>query len=138
MYVLAWRCYTMQTFYSDYLLDHYRHPRNAVVVADANCASEQHNPACGDSVSMTAYVNKNDIVQDICFRATGCVICVAGASLLSDQIKGRTLEDVTVFDAQAMIALLGIPIGPTRLKCALLSIYALKDGINNYAKDSLY
>lgn len=123
----------MQSLYKDYLLDHYRYPRNAGVLANANCSSEQHNPSCGDSVSMTGII-LNGIMQDLCFQAQGCVICVAGASLLSDQVKGLTLQEILAFDAQAMIALVGIPLGPTRLKCALLPIYALHEGIKHYTQ----
>lgn len=126
----------MHTLYKDHLLDHYRHPRNATTILHANFTSSQENPACGDAVSMAGCIQAG-ILQEISFTARGCVISVASASLLSDQIKGRAIEELQEFDAQSMIALLGIPIGPTRLKCALLPLYALHDGIKNYTQNSI-
>ncbi len=121
----------MQSLYKDYLLDHYRHPRNAGILVDANCCSKQENPACGDVVSMTGRLEQG-IMREVKFSARGCVICVAGSSLLSDHVLGLTMQELTAFDAQTMIALLGIPLGPTRLKCALLPLYTLHDALKNY------
>jgi nitrogen fixation NifU-like protein len=122
----------VHSLYKDYLLDHYRHPRNAGILADANCKAEQENPACGDAVSMTGRLEQG-IMRDVRFAARGCVICVAGSSLLSDQILGLTVPEMVAFDAQTMITLLGIPLGPTRLKCALLPLYTLHDALKHYA-----
>lgn len=120
----------MQSLYKDYLLDHYRHPRNAGILVDANCSSLQENPACGDVVSMTGRLEQG-IMCEVKFSAKGCVICVAGASLLSEQITGCTLQEMVALDAQTMITLLGIPLGPTRLKCALLPLYTLHDALKH-------
>lgn len=122
----------MQSLYKDYLLDHYRHPRNAGTLADANCGAQQENPACGDAVSMTGRLEQG-IMREVRFSAKGCVICVAGASLLSEQITGFTVQEMVALDAQTMITLLGIPLGPTRLKCALLPLYTLHDALKHYS-----
>lgn len=124
----------MHSLYKDYLLDHYRHPRNAGILVDANCSAQQENPACGDAVSMTGRL-ENGIMREVRFAARGCVICVAGSSLLSDQIIGLTVQELTALDAQTMITLLGIPLGPTRLKCALLPLYTLHDALKHYQKN---
>lgn len=123
----------MQSLYKNYLLDHYRHPRNAGVLPDANCTAQQENPACGDAVSMTGRIEQG-IIREVRFAARGCVICVAGSSLLSDQIIGLTIQELEALDAQTIITLLGIPLGPTRLKCALLSLYTLHDALKHYQK----
>lgn len=127
----------MHTIYKDYLLDHYRYPRNAGDLPDSNCSSIQENQACGDHVSMVARIEEAGIMQEVRFNARGCVICVAGASLLSDQIKGESIDAIVHFDTQKMVALLGIPLGPTRLKCALLSLYAIQDGIKKYTQKAV-
>jgi nitrogen fixation protein NifU and related proteins len=126
----------VQTLYKDYLLDHYRYPRNAGVLVDANCSATQENPACGDAVSMTGLIQQG-IMRDVRFAARGCVICVAGASLMSDQIIGLTVQEIDALDATTMITLLGIPLGPTRLKCALLPLYALHDALKNYSQKAV-
>ncbi len=123
----------MQSLYKDYLLDHYRYPRNAGILVDANCQAQQENPACGDAVSMTGRL-EHGIMREVRFAARGCVICVAGSSLLSDQIIGLTLQEMITLDAQMMITLIGIPLGPTRLKCALLPLYTLHDALKHYQK----
>jgi nitrogen fixation NifU-like protein len=122
----------VHSLYKDHLLDHYRHPRNAGVLVDANCSAAQENPACGDVVSMTGRLEQG-IMREVRFAARGCVICVAGSSLLSDQVLGLTAHEIAAFDAQTMITLLGIPLGPTRLKCALLPLYTLHDALKSYA-----
>lgn len=124
----------MHSLYKDYLLDHYRHPRNAGILVDANCGAQQENPACGDAVSMTGRL-ENGIIREVRFAARGCVICVAGSSLLSDQIIGLTVQELATLDAQTMITLLGIPLGPTRLKCALLPLYTLHNALKHYQKN---
>lgn len=121
----------LYSLYKAHLLDHYRYPRNTAPLPYANCIFTHDNPACGDSVSMAAYID-GGIIRDTSFTARGCVISVAAASLLSDQIKGQPLTALDALDAQTMITLLGITIGPTRLKCALLPLYALQDGIKQY------
>lgn len=126
----------MQGLYKDYLLDHYRHPRNAGVLVDANCCSKQENPACGDVVSMTGRLEQG-VMREVKFSARGCVICVAGASLLSDQVLGLTVQELASFDMQTMLTLLGIALGPTRLKCALLPLYTLHDALKNYTATRL-
>lgn len=126
----------MQSLYKDYLLDHYRYPRNAGILVDANCRSEQENPACGDAVSMTGRLEQG-ILCEVRFAARGCVICVAGSSLLSDQIVGLTVQELSALDATMMITMLGIPLGPTRLKCALLPLYALHHALKDYARSSV-
>jgi nitrogen fixation NifU-like protein len=125
----------VHSLYKDYLLDHYRYPRNAGVLVDANCSATQENPACGDAVSMTGRLSQG-IIREVRFAARGCVICVAGASLVSDQIIGLTVQEVSALDATTMITLLGIPLGPTRLKCALLPLYALHDALQHYEKEA--
>lgn len=122
----------MKGLYQDILLDHYKHPRNNGVIANADVVSAQYNPSCGDRVSVTAKIAPDGTILDVQFQATGCVISVATASLLSEKIKGLLVSDALRLDTQDMLDLIGMSLGPTRLKCALLPLYALRDGFNTY------
>ncbi len=122
----------MKGLYQDILLDHYKNPRNSGVLAHATLSSGQYNPSCGDRVSVTGVVS-DGVLTDVKFEARGCVISVATASLLSEAIKNKPLDEVAKIDAQAIRAMIGmLSLGPTRLKCALLPLYALHDGLRSY------
>lgn len=125
----------MKNLYQELLLDHYAHPRNGGELVDPAVISHQYNPACGDVVSMTGHV-RDDVLTDVKFKAAGCVITVASASLLSELILAQPLDLLASFDKELLLSRVGIPLGPTRLKCALLPLYALKDGITEYKKNN--
>lgn len=123
----------MKGLYQDILLDHYKNPRNSGVLPHATIASGQYNPSCGDRVEVTGTVF-DGVLTDVRFEARGCVISVATASLLSEAIKNKCLDEITNIDAQVIRAMIGISLGPTRLKCALLPLNALHDGLRTYQK----
>lgn len=115
------------------VLDHYRNPRNRGTMAKPDFTSGQHNPSCGDSVCMQGRVTQGTLC-DVAFESKGCVISQATASLLSEACKGKKLSEVLEMNQDALLKLLGIPLGPTRLKCALLPLMALQQGVNEYQK----
>lgn len=117
--------------YQEILMDHYRHPRNRVRIANADFASEQHNPSCGDSVHFSGSIVGNAITR-VGFEGKGCVISQAAASLLTESVIGKTVDQVLVWDAATMLALLGMQLGPVRIKCALLPLQALQQGLREY------
>jgi len=119
--------------YQDILVDHYKHSRNSGVIDPADFSSAQYNPSCGDRVSVTGLVSSDGVITDIRFQATGCVISVATASLLSEKVKGLTLADAALLDTPDILDLIGMSLGPTRLKCALLPLYALRDALHDYS-----
>lgn len=112
------------SLYHNLILDHYRNPRNQGELRDATNRSERKNPTCGDSLAMDFLVT-NGRIADVRFRGTGCVISQAAASLLTDAVKGKPLAAVIRFTKDDLLALLGVPLSPTRLKCALLSLETL-------------
>jgi nitrogen fixation protein NifU and related proteins len=114
--------------YQQQLMDHYRSTRNRGVLPHANIASSVHNPTCGDMVSIEA-LSENGVIIALKFTGSGCVISQAAASLLADYVAGKTVEAVAAIEPQTMRDLVGIPLGPTRLRCALLALEALHDGI---------
>jgi nitrogen fixation NifU-like protein len=115
----------MDDLYRDYILEHYRQPHNFGVIADADASYEGSNPLCGDRITLMLGV-KDGVVDRVGFTGRGCAISQASASLLTDEIKGKPLKDVVAFRADDLLDLLGIEIGPARLKCAMLSHESLQ------------
>lgn len=119
--------------YKEELTDHYRNPRNRGTFSGANFASEQHNPSCGDSVSWQGSIEAGQ-VKAIAFEGKGCVISQGTASMLSEAVKGLSPDAIIGLDTPFMLALIGLELGPTRLRCALLPLEALQQGIVSYQK----
>jgi nitrogen fixation NifU-like protein len=119
--------------YQERLMDHYRNPRNRGVLQDADFTTGQYNPSCGDSVALQGKVEQ-DILTHLMFEGSGCVISQASASLLTQYAIGKSLDELANLDTDAYIAFLGITVGPTRLKCALLALHALHKGIEDVRK----
>ena len=112
--------------YRDYILDHYKNPRNAGELPGATSSYKDSNPLCGDEITMSLLI-ADDRVQDVRFQGKGCAISQASASILTEEIKGKTLDEVKAIDRQHILENLGIPISPARVKCALLGWMAFKD-----------
>lgn len=113
-----------ESIYQELILDHYKHPRNFGKLSGAT-AKFVENPSCGDEVTMYVVV-KEGIIKGVSFEGTGCVVSIASASLLTDHIKGKKLADLKKLGRSTILKLLGIELGPTRLKCALLPLEALQ------------
>ena len=120
--------------YREHILDHYKHPRNFGVVKDPTVDHEANNPLCGDQIRITFKVNAKDEIEDVKFTGRGCAISQASASLLTTRIKGKPLSDIKSIDRDEVVKMLGIPISPVRLKCALLSLAVVREGIEIYEK----
>ena len=117
----------MEDLYRDNIIDHYQHPRNYGTLEHPDISFEDSNPVCGDELRIDLQV-KDGKVADARFSGHGCSISQASASMLTEEIIGKTLEDVKQIDKQYLLDMLGIPLGPVRLKCALLSLKVLKAG----------
>ena len=115
-------------FYRENILDHYRHPRNAGKLENATHSHEEDNPLCGDVVRIDLHVNNDNIIDKVAFSGRGCAISQASASMLTEMIEGKTLDEAKQINKENILEALGIEIGPTRLKCALLSLKVLKAG----------
>jgi nitrogen fixation NifU-like protein len=111
----------MDDLYRDYILEHY----NFGVLEEPSATFEGANPLCGDRITMQLTV-KDGVVTDVGFTGRGCAISQASASLLTDEIKGKPVEEVAGFRADDLLELLGIEISPARLKCAMLSFDSLQ------------
>jgi nitrogen fixation NifU-like protein len=122
--------------YTERLLDHYRYPRNRgrLEPVDATgspgqvLSAEEYNPLCGDRVTLEARVDGERVVE-VRFDGRGCALCLGAASILTEAIEGRTLEDLEAFGQEEYLAELGSTIRPARLKCALLPWMAFRHAI---------
>ena len=94
--------------YSDKVMDHFQNPRNVGVLEDANAIGEVGNPRCGDIMKITMRVNEEtDVVEDINFQTFGCGAAIAVSSILTEMVKGKTLEDAIKVDNNDVVAELG-------------------------------
>ena len=116
----------MDDFYREFILDHYKNPHNFGELPDATNEYHDTNPLCGDEITMYLKIDDADRVEDVRFVGKGCAISQASASILTDEVKGKTLDELKAIDRDHVIASLGITLSPARLKCALLSLKALK------------
>jgi nitrogen fixation NifU-like protein len=114
-------------FYREYILDHYKNPRNYGRLEAPEISHEEYNPLCGDLVGMDLRV-ADGVIQDVRFHGRGCAISQASASLLTERLKGMSLEEARTLSKEDVLDELGIDISPARLKCALLSLKVLKVG----------
>ena len=111
----------MDDLYRDYILDHYKRPRNFGELEPHDLEALEHNPLCGDELGVHIRV-KDGRIEDLRFHGHGCAISQASASIASEELIGMELEEVGELDADWMIELLGIPVSATRRKCALLDL----------------
>lgn len=116
------------SIYQDLILEHYRHPQNVGKLSHPTGQATLHNPVCGDSLQVDIR-EKNGIVVDIMFQGTGCAISQAAASILTEYVKGKTVEEIHTMDKKIVLQLLGIELSPVRLKCALLSLEAIQKAL---------
>jgi nitrogen fixation protein NifU and related proteins len=115
-------------YYREYILDHYRNPRNYGKLDQPDVHSEDTNPLCGDQLGMDLLV-EGDIVKEVRFQGRGCAISQASASMLSEMIEGKKIEEVIALGKDDVLDVLGIPISPARTKCAFLSLRVLHRGL---------
>ncbi len=116
--------------YMENIIDHGQHPRNFGEPLDpADIDYEDENPFCGDHLHLTAQLDEEGRIKAVSWQGQGCTISQASASMLGEAIIGKTLDELREFNRQTILDMLGIPLSPTRLKCALLSLKVLKAGI---------
>ena len=113
--------------YREVILDHYKNPRGHGELADADAQAEGQNPLCGDEVSIyVAFDEDGETIDDVKFSGRGCAISQAATSMLMEMTKGRTADEVAALDKDELLAEIGVPLSPVRLKCAMLGLTTLK------------
>jgi nitrogen fixation NifU-like protein len=115
----------MDDFYKEYILDHYRNPRNFGHLEHADVSAEDLNPLCGDKIRVELKLNDGKI-EDVRFSGKGCAISQASMSMLTESLRGRPLEEVARLPKEAVLENVGIGISPARMKCAMLGLKVLK------------
>ncbi|RRR67693.1 MAG: SUF system NifU family Fe-S cluster assembly protein [Candidatus Viridilinea halotolerans] len=120
----------MDDLYQQQIIEHARHPHNFGTLDGATIVHEEHNPLCGDKVRIELIIEA-DVITDVRFSGQGCAISQASASLLTDELKGMRVATAKAYHKDDLLELIGIPLNknPTRLRCALLSLKALKVGL---------
>ncbi len=119
--------------YREVILEHYKHPHNAGTLDTPDISHEETNPLCGDRVRIDLQV-ADGVITDVRFKGRGCAISQASASLLTDELRGKTLDQVRALGKDDLLDLIGIPLdkNPVRIKCALLPLKTLKAGVYEY------
>jgi nitrogen fixation NifU-like protein len=140
---------SLDELYREVILEHYKSPRNRGRLTDPDVATRGHNPLCGDEVEVSLDI-KDGVVRDVRFQGRGCSISQASASMMTESVKGRSLEDTrelvdgiksmmrgepaSELDLGDVDALQGVRKYPVRIKCALLAWTTLEEGLDLYAK----
>ena len=118
----------MDDLYRDYILDHYKRPRNFGELEPHDLEARELNPLCGDELGVQIRV-RDGRIDELRFHGHGCAISQAAASIASEELTGMALDEVAMLDAEWMIDLLGIPVSATRRKCALLNLKVVRGAV---------
>lgn len=119
--------------YKQQIMEHYRSPRNKGVLENAEIDFFELNTLCGDEIRLTMKLNGGR-VKDVKFDGRGCAISQSSASLMTEEFKEKTLDELMKISQEDVLRKLGINVGPGRLKCVLLILKALQRGIFLYEK----
>ncbi len=116
----------MDDFYKEYILDHYRNPRNFGQIDEPDATAEDLNPLCGDRIRFDLTLDADNRVVAAMFSGKGCAISQASASMLSESLVGQTLDEIATLSQDVVIENVGIGISPARMKCATLGLKVVK------------
>jgi nitrogen fixation NifU-like protein len=119
----------MDDLYREQIIDRYKNPHYRGALNPHDISFEDDNPLCGDHIRIDLRVSPEGIVKEAAFDGHGCAISQASADLLLESIHGKQLEDIKALSKEDLLELLGLELGPVRLKCALLSLKVLKAGV---------
>jgi len=143
----------LRELYQSAILDHYRKPRNCRAVADANRSAEGHNPLCGDRVRVALRLD-DDVIRDVGFTGSGCAICTASASLMTESLKGKTRGEAEALfrrfhallagdggageetgpELGKLAVFAGVREFPVRVKCATLAWHTFRAALQGEAR----
>jgi nitrogen fixation NifU-like protein len=121
----------MDDLYRDEILEHYRNPHNFGILESPTTSKEGANPLCGDRITLMLNIGDDNTVQGVAFTGRGCAISQASASMLTDEIKGKSLDEISHMGRQTVLDNLGIEISPARMKCAMLSLETLREATSD-------
>lgn len=143
----------LRELYQEIILDHSRHPRHFGALAEPSHVAEGHNPLCGDKVKIYLNVDADKKITDVSFEGRGCAISVASASLMTDMLKGRSIDEAETLmggflhlvkgedakaldedDRERLEVMAGVSAFPMRVKCATLAWHAMKSALDGKGK----
>ena len=119
----------MDDLYRELIIDRYKNPHYRGELDPHDISFEDDNPVCGDHLRIDIRLDENDRVTEAAFSGQGCAISQASADLLVESIIGKSLDEIKALTKEDILDMLGIELGPVRLKCALLSLKVLKAGV---------
>ncbi len=119
----------MDDLYRELIIDRYKNPHFRGTLDPHDITFEDDNPLCGDHIRIDLRIDGDNRVSEVAFDGHGCAISQATADLLAESVVGKTVDDVKKISKQDILDMLGIELGPVRLKCALLSLKVLKAGV---------
>lgn len=121
----------LDDLYRELILDHYKNPRHYGALEHAHAHAEGQNPLCGDEVSVSIrFAEDGETIEGIGFEGRGCAISQASTSMLTELIEGKKASEVAVMPSSELLDELGIPLGPARMKCAILGLGVVKVALN--------
>ena len=128
----------MSDMYRDLILEHHRYPHNYGTLDPHDVSQEEHNPLCGDRIRLDLRIVDGKIAE-VAFSGKGCAVSQAAASMLTDELIGMEVEAARAYNKADVLELIGLPLdkNPVRLKCALLSLKAMKVGLYRYLGQQL-
>ena len=118
--------------YNEKVMDHFRNPRNVGEVEHADGIGQAGNPVCGDIMELSIKV-ENDVIKDVKFKTFGCGAAIATSSMVTELVKGKTVDEALEVSNKAVAdALGGLP--PVKMHCSVLAEEALKAAIDDYRR----
>jgi nitrogen fixation NifU-like protein len=114
-------------------MDHFKNPRNHGRLEKYDFTTGDQNPSCGDSIVIDGRVEDGKVIA-LGFDSHGCAVNKASASLVTEAVIGKSIDDILALDKEFVLKLLGLELGPNRIKCALLGLMALQQGLVEYKK----
>ncbi len=122
--------------YHEELMDHFKHPRNTILLINPTFEAGEYNPSCGDQITIQGVVI-DGIITQISFNGKGCLISQAAASMLTERVLGTSVAEACMLDKNVITSMLGIALGPNRLKCAMLCLQVFQQGLISVSKKSI-
>ncbi len=119
----------MDDLYREQIIDRYKHPQKRGTLDPHDYTYEDDNPLCGDRIRIDLRMGADGRVREAAFSGNGCAISQASADLLVESVVGKSLDEIKALGKDDILEMLGIELGPVRLKCALLSLKVLKAGV---------
>ena len=125
--------------YRQQILNHFKKPRNFGKLKDADIVIEENNASCGDKIEISMRLQKSKVksqksrtIDDLKFKGVGCAISIAAASMLTEFVKGKKVVEIEKLKKDDIFKLLGVKVGPGRIRCATLALEAIKKGVKVY------